>query len=633
MGSQPSAEARDDDLDGGVPEEERGLLRTMERATDVATGVRPQRAIPVLEDDATIRADPYEEDVDEETRKNMIDPFWYGTLGLTLTKFFDEVASSVYSIVSSFYTYDSLGLNNYQTAVMAYIDDLPGMFEIVILVFVVCVPVFGTRAKYYYILAKLIHIVVYVLLSFTSMSYYRLMFYGFVASWGSGLSGAVTDYLYVQRSMREPLERQGYLAVTWSLVTSAGSLVGLLFTDIVVDNTFGGMAAAADWFNINRSCFIYALYPLPLVPLYLVIFEPRVKPSLRKPCNETAKMERQLRDLDVAHVIGLYSLYKLMDISCTDSDMVKLDGCGMSTSTYTLNKIIVNVVQIVSHWYYRKYCLKMRLRTLWYYTMCANFLLGVAALVPLYTWVGQQSTACSTYMTAYDVVSEIASTFGGNVIGLIFLATCHSNRGGLLYVLANTICDIVDKYTSGVTTWLEDKYTATDAEFEAGDYSVYAKLQLICLPFLLLPIVMSPLIPRTRKELQAFPERCRRGEVYTWVHFTDKYWPDWLKKRDYHSASTLMLLWWAVGFCYTYWYSFDLLTWSSTGETVFMWGILLPAFVVLIFSRCGGTCKVDEPGWEEAQRAERLDDKPPGIGAVKTAQPAPEAAAAFAPTI
>ena len=44
-------------------------------------------------------------------------------------------------------------------------------------------------------------------------------------------------------------------------------------------------------------------------------------------------------------------------------------------------------------------------------------------------------------------------------------------------------------------------------------------------------------------------------------------------------------------------------------------------------------CKVDEPGWEEAQRAERLDDKPPGIGAVKTAQPAPEAAAAFAPTI
>ena len=141
------------------------------------------------------------------------------------------------------------------------------------------------------------------------------------------------------------------------------------------------------------------------------------------------------------------------------------------------------------------------------------------------------------------------------------------------------------------------------------------------------------LIPRTRKELQAFPERCRRGEVYTWVHFTDKYWPDWLKKRDYHSASTLMLLWWAVGFCYTYWYSFDLLTWSSTGETVFMWGILLPAFVVLIFSRCGGTCKVDEPGWEEAQRAERLDDKPPGIGAVKTAQPAPEAAAAFAPTI
>ena len=37
MGSQPSAEARDDDLDGGVPEEERGLLRTMERATVAAT--------------------------------------------------------------------------------------------------------------------------------------------------------------------------------------------------------------------------------------------------------------------------------------------------------------------------------------------------------------------------------------------------------------------------------------------------------------------------------------------------------------------------------------------------------------------------------------------------------------------
>ena len=165
----------------------------------------------------------------------------------------------MYDIVSSFYTYDDLGLNSYQTAVMAYIDDIPGMFEIVILLFAVCVPIFGKRAKFYYILAKITHVVVYVLLSYTSMSYYRLMFYGFWASWGSGLSGAVTDYLYVQRSMREPLERQGYLAVTWSLVTSAGSLVGLLFTDVVVDNTFGGMAAAADWFNINRSCFIYAL--------------------------------------------------------------------------------------------------------------------------------------------------------------------------------------------------------------------------------------------------------------------------------------------------------------------------------------------------------------------------------------
>ena len=111
----------------------------------------------------------------------------------------------MYDIVSSFYTYDDLGLNSYQTAVMAYIDDIPGMFEIVILLFAVCVPIFGKRAKFYYILAKITHVVVYVLLSYTSMSYYRLMFYGFWASWGSGLSGAVTDYLYVQRSMREPL--------------------------------------------------------------------------------------------------------------------------------------------------------------------------------------------------------------------------------------------------------------------------------------------------------------------------------------------------------------------------------------------------------------------------------------------
>ena len=594
MGGVFSSEAQDEPASG---EEARGLLGNMERATAVATGVAVQRAVPVMEDDDSIRADPYEEDVDEETRMNMIDPFWYGTIGLTLTKFFDEIASAVYGIVSSFYTYDDLGLNNYQTAVMAYIEDIPGMFEIAILLFAVCVPIFGKRAKYYYILAKCTHMVVYVLLSFTSMSYYKLMFYGFCASWGSGLSGAVTDYLYVQRSQREPLHRQGYLAVTWSLVTATGSLLGLIFTDIVVDNQFGGMASAADWFTIHRSCFIYALYPLPLLPFYFLIYEPSVKPPLRRACNEMAKMERQVRDLDVAHVIGLYSLYKLMDISCVDSEMVKLDGCGMSTDVYTLNKIIVSVAQIGAHFYYRKYCLRMRLRNLWYYTMVSNFLLGVAALVPLYTWVGQNGDACSAYMTVYDIIKEIADTFGGNVIGLMFLATCHSNRGGLLYVLANTICDVTNKYTSGVTTWLADKYTATEDEFEDGDYSTYATLQLICLPFLLLPIVMSPLIPRTRKELQAFPERCRKGEVTTWVHFTDKYWPEFLERRGFKSASTLMLVWWAIGFCYTYWYSFDLLTWSSAGETAFMWAVVLPFLLVLIFSRCAGKCVVDEPGY------------------------------------
>ena len=42
-----------------------------------------------MEDDDTMNPDPYEEDVDEETRQNMIDPFWIGTIGLTATKFFD----------------------------------------------------------------------------------------------------------------------------------------------------------------------------------------------------------------------------------------------------------------------------------------------------------------------------------------------------------------------------------------------------------------------------------------------------------------------------------------------------------------------------------------------------------------
>ena len=145
-------------------------------------------------------------------------------------------------------------------------------------------------------------------------------------------------------------------------------------------------------------------------------------------------------------------------------------------------------------------------------------------------------------------------------------------------------------------------------------------------------------LPRTRKELQEFPARCRKGEVATWVHFTDRYWPDFLKKRDYHSAPTLMLLWYATGFCYTYWYSFDLLDWSSNGETIFMWGVLLPFLVVAIFSRCAGTCKVDEPGYGDDDVAKPPDDKPPGPDDVVKPtrlqpQAAKEAESSFAPTI
>ena len=41
-----------------------------------------------------------------------------------------------------------------------------------------------------------------------------------------------------------------------------------------------------------------------------------------------------------------------------------------------------------------------------------------------------------------------------------------------------------------------------------------------------------------------------------------------------------------------------------------MWAILLPLLLFTIFSKCLGTCKVDEPGWESGTPAHMMVAEP-----------------------
>jgi hypothetical protein len=51
------------------------------------------------------------------------------------------------------------------------------------------------------------------------------------------------------------------------------------------------------------------------------------------------------------------------------------------------------------------------------------------------------------------------------------------------------------------STGLNALFNVTSDQMKAGHYEPYLKLCVTCLPFLLLPITLTPLIPRTREEV------------------------------------------------------------------------------------------------------------------------------------
>ena len=98
----------------------------------------------------TLEVDPDDEPIDPAELACYIDPWWIGTLGITLTKFFDDFASEIYNVPLKYYKYTKLDLTGYQDATFTLYCDLPGQFEIVFLLLAVCFPIFGKRAKYSY---------------------------------------------------------------------------------------------------------------------------------------------------------------------------------------------------------------------------------------------------------------------------------------------------------------------------------------------------------------------------------------------------------------------------------------------------------------------------------------------------
>ena len=106
-----------------------------------------------------IRQNPTDEELNAEERSRFLNPWYIGTIGITLTKFFDEFTGEVESIASSYYKNDELNYSAYQTSEASMLEGMPGALEIVFLVLCVCFPIFGSRVKYYFIAAKLMHAV------------------------------------------------------------------------------------------------------------------------------------------------------------------------------------------------------------------------------------------------------------------------------------------------------------------------------------------------------------------------------------------------------------------------------------------------------------------------------------------
>ena len=178
----------------------------------------------------------------------------------------------------------------------------------------------------------MIHVVVYFLLSTTELSFETLCFYGFWAKVGSGLGGAMTSYVLIQRSKLEPLHRQGYLAMTWGIMDSLGSMAGYIFIELVYDNKLGWFKGDPQrFFSLNLLCFLYALYPLVLVPFYLMLAEPTVRVAKRV-CREIGTLEHQLREADVFFLCVLMIVLNLMNVSAGDTSMFKIDGCEIGSA-------------------------------------------------------------------------------------------------------------------------------------------------------------------------------------------------------------------------------------------------------------------------------------------------------------
>ena len=59
---------------------------------------------------AAFATDPDDDAVDEAELARYVDPWWIGTLGITLTKFADDFASNIYDVPMKYYKYTKLDI-------------------------------------------------------------------------------------------------------------------------------------------------------------------------------------------------------------------------------------------------------------------------------------------------------------------------------------------------------------------------------------------------------------------------------------------------------------------------------------------------------------------------------------------
>ena len=153
-------------------------------------------------------------------------------------------------------------------------------------------------------------------------------------------------------------------------------------------------------------------------------------------------------------------------------------------------------------------------------------------------------------------------------------------------------------------THAQAAFDVTSDRMKAKDYTSYFKLNLACLPFVVLPLLLTPIIPRTREDFHALPQRVRKlspklgtmlsalVRCFLWLASC---WPSALRQRDFHPASTSLLLWWICGFTYSYYKTFEAM-WGSMSSTllvtiaVLAWGAVFPFLFLSLFTKCFGQC-------------------------------------------